>query len=1342
MASAFVSSPAEVVLIDSRTRQGTITLPLTNAIPFRVLNFKDQYGTFFNSTLTLSTQVGESFDDGTTSKVFSNAFGAASLYATSSKWMVLNATTTVQQTISSLTVNQLTFGTGAGWVQFGPVQATVLSSIQVQAQSGFFGDMNLGTTSTVTTLDYYGLFGNYNNTVLAEISTGAGTQEFLVFKGSSTSDRVRVQTTGTFVVETGVSSRLWNSNTIQTLSNVTPAFIINTSSNVGIQTASPGATLDVAGTGRFQIVSTQVLNVSSINGSAYTPGGGGGITSLPSTLSTFSLLTSSINTSTLITPQFVTTANALTLQYPRNDPSTFFLFAASTGFIGIGTSSPSNVLEVKDWTNSNATGSILSVQAGQPGLAPSTSNYYYFTGSQQTYTVPTNVYRLEVHLWGGGGGGGFNGGSGGAGGGGAYVAGFVDVTPGEQYYYRVAGAGNRNGAGGFGGGGGGNSNSGGGGGAGASWFIRVTGAVTLGVAGGGGGGGAFATTSAGGAATYSGVGFRAGATPQTQTTTPTVAMGGGGDTNDVSPAANGATSGGGNGTAGQGGLWGGGGASGGGGGGWVGGGGGGFDSGTSVHGAGGGGSSYSGGFVTVTGENASGAISGGSNALRINSANPSAGTGGAANVSGSDGLITIIEYASGTAKSAKLVNLLSPTGVTTSYFGSDGALGLNTSNITSGASLDVLGSGLIRNLGVSSLSTGVVLNPLRVGTVSSQSVVLFPGLTNQYSGTAVAEVSTGSGTQELLLYKVSSATDRVRVQTTGTFIVETGVSARAWPTTASNATPAFLITASSNVGIQTASPGATLDVAGTGRFQLLSTLALNVSTINGSAYTPGGGGGTTFLVPSSFSTVQLLTSSLTASTATITSGTVSSIVTNTMTIGSGSGWILTSPIQTLALSTNTLYAEQTYVTTENATTALLSTVTTNQLTVGTGGGWILTSPLQTSIVSSIYSFADSGYFNTVNVGSVSTVNSIQFAGLFNAYSNTALAEISTGAGTQELLVFKGSSASDRVRVQTTGTFVVETGVSARLWNSNTTQTLSNATPAFIINASSNVGIQTASPGATLDVAGTARAITLSSQQLFVSSMAAGVLTAGTVSSLQVNASTATVPIVTASSVTTNAVTIGSVPSWIQISPIQTAALSTNTLWADQTYVTTENVTTGNISAITTNSLTVGVGGSWLQTAPIQTSVLSTIYLYASQPFLDTVNIGSVSTLNSLEFAGLFNAYNNTALAEISTGAGTQELLVFKGSSASDRVRVQTTGTFVVETGVSARLFNSNTTQTLSNATPAFIINASSNVGIQTASPGATLDVAGTGRFLTLSTQAIFASSIVAPYTFVSQLIIF
>jgi hypothetical protein len=155
--------------------------------------------------------------------------------------------------------------------------------------------------------------------------------------------------------------------------------------------------------------------------------------------------------------------------------------------------------------------------------------------------------------------------------------------------------------------------------------------------------------------------------------------------------------------------------------------------------------------------------------------------------------------------------------------------------------------------------------------------------------------------------------------------------------------------------------------------------------------------------------------------------------------------------------------------------------------------------------------------------------------------------------------------------------------------------------------------------------------------------------------------------------------------------------------------------------------------------PLQTVAISSIQANTNALYANTSFFGTTSSVTALQFYGLSGNYNNTVLAEVSTGAGTQEFLMFKGSSSSDRVRVQTTGDFVVETGVSARLFNSNTTQTLSNATPSFIVNSSSNVGIQTnPAAGVALDVAGTGRFVTLSSLTLFASSIVAPYVFQPQ----
>ncbi len=465
--------------------------------------------------------------------------------------------------------------------------------------------------------------------------------------------------------------------------------------------------------------------------------------------------------------------------------------------------------------------------------------------------------------------------------------------------------------------------------------------------------------------------------------------------------------------------------------------------------------------------------------------------------------------------------------------------------------------------------------------------------------------------------------------------------------------------------------------------------------------------------------------------------TISSLNVSSITIGTGLGWLQLPPVQTIALSTNAIIGDSLTVnsttsyyisaqilyvssimgavvtggggtgdvtkanllsTTANlqsAATQFVSSLTINTLTIGSGAGWLQLPPIQTIYASTTYTQAQSLIVVSSYFGSVSTLNTLDFYGLFGNYNNTVLAEVSTGAGTQEFLVFKGSSSSDRIRFQTTGNFVVETGVSARLWDDTTIRTLSNATPAFIINTSSNVGIQTASPGATLDVAGTGRAVTFSSQQLFVSSF------------------NGDIPIVRSNEIST----VRGLGSSGYISSIP-AVLGTSTFTAS----------TIATSSLQVNSLTIGTGTGWVNLGPLQTIYISSFQDTTNALYAANAYIGITSTVNALTYNGLFGNYNNTALAEISTGAGTQELLLFKGSSTSDRVRVQTTGTFVIETGVSSRLWNP-TIPTQSNATPAFIVNTSSNVGIQTASPGTALDVGGTARAVTVSSQQLFFSSV-------------
>jgi hypothetical protein len=124
--------------------------------------------------------------------------------------------------------------------------------------------------------------------------------------------------------------------------------------------------------------------------------------------------------------------------------------------------------------------------------------------------------------------------------------------------------------------------------------------------------------------------------------------------------------------------------------------------------------------------------------------------------------------------------------------------------------------------------------------------------------------------------------------------------------------------------------------------------------------------------------------------------------------------------------------------------------------------------------------------------------------------------------------------------------------------------------------------------------------------------------------------------------------------------------------------------------------------------------------------LSSLFVGATSNQNFIKFWGSIGEYNNTVIAQQSTGGGNTELLFFEGSSINDQVRFQTTGSVRFETGVSQPRNFCNANQI---ATPTVLINSSSNVGILTNNPTFTLDVAGTGRFQTLlSTTNLYAGA--------------
>jgi hypothetical protein len=232
-----------------------------------------------------------------------------------------------------------------------------------------------------------------------------------------------MQTTGSIVFETGVGARVFPA----TGSNVTPAMIINTSSNVGIGVLAPTTTLDVGGTGRFQILSSQQLYTSSViagsvygkfvgDGSALTGvSGSGGIAILPPILSTTLLSTglltaSNISTATMSTNYgFFSTLSAGTIyarfvgdgsfltNVPSSLPENITVNSISTTLAWIG---QATISSISVNTINSGTAFISSLRTSEVRASTVTANvlssYIVYASSVNTPNIyVTNIYAND-----------------------------------------------------------------------------------------------------------------------------------------------------------------------------------------------------------------------------------------------------------------------------------------------------------------------------------------------------------------------------------------------------------------------------------------------------------------------------------------------------------------------------------------------------------------------------------------------------------------------------------------------------------------------------------------------------------------------------------------------------------------------------------------------------------------------------------------------------------------------------------------------------------------------------------------------------------------------------------
>ena len=670
------------------------------------------------------------------------------------------------------------------------------------------------------------------------------------------------------------------------------------------------------------------------------------------------------------------------------------------------------------------------------------------------------------------------------------------------------------------------------------------------------------------------------------------------------------------------------------------------------------------------------------------------------------------------------------------------------------------------------LTNSILTSNIRVGTNSNQSPITFFGLRGGFNNTVIAEQSTSLSTQELLLFRGSSIGDQVRIQTTGAFRIETGVSGRFFPATAQLSTTAFLIdsfsnvtmnnstfylnAASSFVGINCNAPGVALDVNGTIRatslqistfitssvqLSTLVTANANIQRLQVSSLRFYDGDG--FIVlpdvqSSNVSSIAMYASSIAVNTL-VSYSYVSTpaIITSSLVLNS----IAISSISTQIIATNNLLVSSAAITTLVAPTLTTQRLLVSSIRFNDGDGFIALPDHQTSNISSMVLYTSTILTNTIagsniRLGFNQFQTALNFYGTTGAFNNTAILEQSTSYNTQELLLFRGSSLTDQIRVQTTGAFRVEVGVPARLF-----PTMGQvATPSLYIDPTSNVtmgpntfylnpttsyvGINTNSnaAGIALDVNGVIRGSgallsniayqfpsAVSTSSLFVSSITGvnGFFSTITMSSLQTTRVAALV--------------------------VSTQSLVTNTFAVNNFQISTLNTAFANVQSLTTSSLAFFGGDGIVNIPDLQTSNVSSIAIYASSITANTIassniRIGSNVIQNSINFYGRTGAFNNTVIAEQSTGTIAQELLLFKGSSPSDQVRIQTTGAFRVETGVPARLFPNMSqlptgvafqVDSLSNvtmATSTFVLTAANNfIGINNNAPGVALDITGTIR---------------------------
>jgi hypothetical protein len=104
---AFVSSSSGIVIVDSRSKSGSITLPAASTLVGRSLIFKDGFDSFGTSSLTLLTTGVDLFDNLSSILNVGETNGFINLVAGSNKWHTVGGTRLVSQNVDNNNVSTI-----------------------------------------------------------------------------------------------------------------------------------------------------------------------------------------------------------------------------------------------------------------------------------------------------------------------------------------------------------------------------------------------------------------------------------------------------------------------------------------------------------------------------------------------------------------------------------------------------------------------------------------------------------------------------------------------------------------------------------------------------------------------------------------------------------------------------------------------------------------------------------------------------------------------------------------------------------------------------------------------------------------------------------------------------------------------------------------------------------------------------------------------------------------------------------------------------------------------------------------------------------------------------------